>query len=204
MNTEALAAVPRVRGWPRRVAITIVALGAIAIVSFKVAQRMSDGPLTDIIPGGALRSGQLVTEPVEDWTFADGKTVELQLESPRRSRYTGLITYNDELYVPCDLGYMWGRFSGGIRHTLHAIYLLKTWHEDALLDGRVVFRLEGKRYERQAVRVTDPQLVNNLKTHLENLAREWVAPDTLGPPPTEGPRDIWFFRLDPRTTSAYR
>ena len=203
MSTEALVAVSPVRSWPRRAAIAIVVLGVIAVVAFKVAQRASDGPLTDIIPGGELRSGELVTEPVQDWSFADGETVELQLESPKRSRYTGLITHNGELYVPCDLGYMWGRFSGGIRHTLHAIYLFKTWHEDALLDGRVAFRLDGKRYERQAIRVTDPRLVKELKTHLENLAREWVAPDTLGPPPTEGPRDIWFFRLDPRTTNAY-
>lgn len=202
MNTAISATPSTSRSWPRRVALLVGVIAVIGYFGFKLAQHRSDGPLTDMIPGGELRSGTLVTEPVSDWTFAHGQTVELQLVSPLRSRYTGLVTHNNTLYVPCDLGYMWGRFDGAIRHTLHLIYRFKTWHQEAMRDGRVVFRLDGKRYQRQAVRVTDPALIAELKSVLETLASEWVAPDTLGPPPTEGPRDIWFFRLDP-TPNAY-
>lgn len=179
-------------------AIVLAVTAIIGTIVFKVVQQQSDGPLNDMIPGGALRSGALVTEPVDDWQFANGKTIELQLEAPLKSRYTGLMVHNGELYVPCDLGYMWGRFSGMSRHMLHLIYIFKRWHEDALVDGRVLFRIDDKRYARNAVLVTDPSLVTALKAQLEDMAREWVAPDTLGPPPTSGPRDIWFFRLDRR------
>ena len=81
------------------------------------------------------------------------------------------------------------------------IYIFKDWHEDAERDGRAVLRIGGKRYERQAVRVTDPELLATLRSQLEDMARAWVAPAPLGDAPTEGPRDIWFFRMDPRPSA---
>ena len=27
-----------------------------------------------------------------------------------------------------------------------------------------------------------------------------IAPETLAPPPTEGPKDVWFFRFEPRVS----
>ena len=182
----------------RTVGIGLILLLVLGIIGFNIAQRQSDGPLNDMIPGGALVSGELVTAPVEDWQFMHGKTIELQLLNPSKSRYTGAMTLNNQLYIPCDLGYVWGRLSGTTRHILHLIYVFKRWHEDALQDGRVVLRLDDKRYARQAVRVTDPATIKTLKTRLESMARDWMAPDILGPAPTSGPRDIWFFRLDPR------
>lgn len=185
------------RRWPRIALVVLLVLIAVLWIGGRTAQYLADGPW-ELIPGGELRSGELITEPVSDWSFVHGETVELQLVNPLKSRYTGLMVHEGELYVPCDLGYMWGRFSGNIRRTLHLVYLFKRWHEDAVEDGRVVFRVDGKRYARQAVRVTDPALVAALKSDLEALARKWLHPRELGPPPTEGPRDIWFFRLDPR------
>ena len=73
--------------------------------------------------------------------------------------------------------------------------------EDAVRDGRVVLRIAGKRYPRQAVRVTDPELLATLRSQLEEMAGQWVAPEPLGEAPTDGPRDIWFFRMDPRPPS---
>ncbi len=175
--------------------VVVVLIGAVM-----VAQRQSDGPLNDIMPGGELRAGPLVSEPVDDWSFAHSETIELQLVEPQTSRYTGIMVYDGELYIPCDLGFMWGRFSGNQRHILHLIFLFKHWHEDAVLDGRAVLRIAGKRYERQAVRVNDQELLVVLKAELEEMARGYVAPDILGPEPTEGPRDVWFFRMDPRVT----
>ena len=163
-----------------------------------VAQRMSDGP-TGPIPGGRLSTGTLVSEPNVDWSLATGgELIELQLVEPLGSRTTGAMLHGGQLYVPCDLGFMWGRFSGSTRWMLHVIYLFKRWHEDALRDGRVVLRIAGKRYERQAVRVTDPELLATLRSQLEKMAEQWVSPAPLGEAPTEGPKDIWFFCTDPR------
>ena len=125
-------------------------------------------------------------------------TIELELVGPGTSRYTGIMVHDGQVYIPCDLGFMWGRFTGTTRNVLHLIYLFKHWHEDALQDGRVVIRADGKRYEGQAVKVTDPSLDTALRSQLEDMAKVWVAPDTLGPAPTEPPNDIWFFRIDPR------
>lgn len=183
------------RRWPQRTAIALGALAIVGWLGFVIAQTRSDGPLTDIIPGGALRSGELVSRPVADWAFAHGETIELQLEEPTKSRWVGALTYQGELYIPCDLGYMWGRMDGQIRRVLHLIYRFKRWHNDALANSNAVLRINGKRYPIDAVLVDDPQLIAELKAELEELAREWMAPDKLGPPPTEGPRDIWFFRV---------
>ena len=98
----------------------------------------------------------------------------------------------------CDLGFIWGRFAGQRRRILHLIYLLKGWHEDALRDGRVVLRIAGKRYERQAVRITDPELLSRLRAQVKEGVEEWISPTALAPAPTEGPKDIWFFRMDAR------
>ncbi len=109
-----------------------------------VAQRMSDGP-TGPIPGGLLRTGTLVSEPDVDWSFANGQMIELQLVEPQGSRTTGVMVHEGQLYVPCDLGFMWGRFSGRTRWMLHLIYVFKRWHEDAQRDGRVVLRIAETR-----------------------------------------------------------
>lgn len=191
------------RRWPKRLAITALSLGILGWGIFSIAQSRSDGPLNDIIPGGELTTGEAVTEPVSDWAFADGKTVELQLVNPLKSRWVGLLHYNDAVYIPCDLGFMWGRFEGSQARILHLIYLFKTWHQDALADGRMVVRIDDKRYSFDSSLVTDETEINGLKAHLETLAAEWVKPDELGPPPTEGPRDIWFFKLKQRSQDIY-
>ncbi len=117
-------------------------------------------------------------DPDVDWSFASGQEIELQLVEPLGSRTTGVMVHKGQLYVPCDLGFMWRRFSGPTRWMLHLIWVFKRWHEDALRDGRVVLRIDGKRYERQAVRVTDPDLLAALRLQLEEMARERRCRDT--------------------------
>ena len=194
------------RGWFGRAAMALGVLTLLLIGAGLVAQRLSDGPLNDIIPGGPLRAGTLVSEAAIDWAAVLGDdggiaVVELQLVEPASSRWVGIMERDGQLYVPCDLGFMWGRFSGSQRRVLHLIYLFKRWHEDAQRDGRAALRMNGKRYERQAVRVTDPELLAALRLQLEEMARQMVAPDPLAEAPTEGPRDIWLFRMDPRPLS---
>lgn len=194
------------RGWLGRAAKALGVLILLLIGAGLVAQRLSDGPLNDIIPGGPLRAGTLVPEADIDWAAVLGDAggiavVEFELVEPATSRWVGVMLHDGQLYVPCDLGFMWGRFSGSQRRVLHLIYLFKRWHEDAQRDGRAALRINGKRYERQAVRVTDPELLAALRLQLEGMARQMVAPEPLAEAPTEGPRDIWFFRMDPRAAS---
>ena len=83
------------------------------------------------------------------------------------------------------------------------MYQLKRWHEHALLDGRVVLRIAGKRYERQAVRVTDAGLLATPRPIVEELAEQFFSAPLLDVP--TDPEHIWFFRLDPRPpTQAQR
>ena len=173
----------------------LVALIVLAIIGVLITQRLSDGPMGPL-QGGSFKTGEIVNEPVTDWSFADGKDLEFELVGYGTSRLTGLMVRDGDLYIPCDLGYMWGRFSGQTRLILHAIYIFKTWHEDATEDGRVILRIDGKRYPAQAVRVTDPALIRSLKAQLEDMARGYVAPNELGPAPVDEPNDIWFFRVD--------
>lgn len=178
-------------------ALILLCLAAAGLTGLRYLQWRSDGPLNGLVPGGALRSGELISDPAVAVPTV-GNIIELQLADPLRSRYVGLFELDGKLYIPCDLGFVWGRFSGTRRQVMHLVYRFKRWHHDAVRNGDVVIRSDGKRYLRHAVRVTDPVLLAALRTRIEALARDWVAPAALGPEPTSGPRDIWFFRLDPR------
>jgi len=188
------------RTWPRRLARGVSVLTILLITAGLVAQRFSDGP-TGPISGGPLKSGELVADPDIDWAFTVGQEIELQLVEPMRSRTTGVMVHEGELYVACDLGFIWARFSGQRRWILNLIYLFKRWHEDVLRDGRVVLRIDGKLYERQAVRVTDPELLGLLRRQVEVEVARWISPEPLAAAPTNGPNDIWFFRMDPRPSN---
>jgi hypothetical protein len=186
--------------WLGTATLTLIALAFGAVLALGL---FADGPI-EMVPGGPLRSGERVTDLNVDWAavLGDGVLAELQLVNPPHSRTVGLMLREGQLYVPCDLGYMWGRFSGRRRFISQALYTFKRWHEDAERDGRAVLRIKGKLYERQAVRVTDPALDAALRAQLEDMARQWMPDTALPPAPTEGPRDIWFFRLDPRSVQS--
>jgi len=181
----------------RFLGIALIALVAVP-VGIGVVARFSDGPIGPI-PGGPLNTGTLISEPEVGWSLSRGLfgEIEFQLVEPLGSRTTGVMLYEGQLYVPCDLGFVWRRAPAPPRWILSLIYRFKRWHEDVLLDGRVVLRIGGKRYERQAVRVTDTGLLTALRSEVEAEAgRVFEAP--LGELPADDPRDIWFFRLDPR------
>lgn len=192
------------RGWLGYAARGAGLLILVLIGSTFIAQRLSDGPLNAMLPGGPLRAGTLAANdaslatPLSNRGATAMEPIELQLVDPPTSRYTGIMVRDGQVYVPCDLGFMWGRFEGSQRTMLHLIYLFKHWHEDALRDGRVVVRVDGERYEGQAVRVIDPAMNAALRLQLEAMATQWLAPKPLPPAPTTGPNDIWFFRIDPR------
>lgn len=183
-----------------KVARVLLLLLLALMLAGRIAQRMSDGP-TGPIQGGALRAGPLVSEPEVDWTAVLGDvpvgSIELQLVEPLGSRITGAFVYEGQLFVPCDLGFIWRRAPDtSSRWLLRLIWMLKGWHEDVMRDGRVVVRVDGKRYERLAVRVTDPELLATFRGQVEQAAEEYFG--SLLPEEAD-PEAIWFFRMDPRT-----
>ncbi len=181
----------------RTTLLTLLFVLLAAVLIGVMALRNADGPKS-FIAGGEFTSGEWVVHAVDDWSFAHGKNVELQLMNPASSRTTGIMLHKGELYIPCDLGFMWNRFTGQTRWLLNLIYWFKDWHHAALADRRVVLRIDGKRYARQAVLVKDPQLIEELKIALEQMASEFFTDVDFSERPTKGPNDIWFFRLDPR------
>lgn len=155
------------RGVLRVIGILILALVGVAAVVGIVA-RYGDGPVGPW-PGGPLRSGSLAAEASPDWSFArELPTIELETLASGRSRTTWVLVVGDNLYVPCGLP--------GIKRWPHAL----------AQDPRVVLRLAGRRYERSAVRVTDPEVISELGAE---AARKYKA---------SGDFEVWFFRMDPR------
>ncbi len=183
----------------RWLGIALVALVAVLVavpVGTGVVARFWDGPIGPF-PGGPLRTGTLVSEPDVDWSLAQGSfgEIELQLVEPRGSRIVGGMVYEGQLFAICDLGFIARRAPGWFP----PIHRLKRWHEDALRDGRVVLRIAGKRYERQAVRVTDPELLATFRPMVEEMANQYFSSPLLDVP--TDPKEIWFFRMDPRPTT---
>ena len=137
------------------------------------AARFGDGPLGPL-PGGPM-SGERVTEPVTDWGFvAERDTVELEVNPDwPRSITTWVLADGGRAYIPAGFA------------------ARKTWPAQVAGDGRVVLRVDGKLYERQAVRVTDEGLVEELRALL-------IRKYDLDPEGNFASPATWFFRLDPR------
>jgi len=183
----------------RNIGIALIVVVVIFTTGILITQRVSDGPIGPL-QGGPFRTGTMVNDPDPDWqSILEGHESEFQFELVAwgTTRITGAMIHDGTLYVPCDLGFMWGRFHGQSRLILNTLYIFKHWHTDAEQDGRAVIRIDGKLYPGMLVRVRDEALISSLRTQLEDMARAWIAPAELEPPPTSGPRDIWFFRFDP-------
>jgi hypothetical protein len=178
------------------IGIGLLAIMLVAVIGILITQRVSDGPI-EFLQGGSFRTGELITQPVTDWSFGVDKRSEFELVGYATSRTAGYIMHDGVAYMTCDLGYIWNRLEGPQRWILHLIYLFKHWHEDALQDGRARIRIDGKIYPTTFVKVEDPALEAILRARLEDQAREYLAPAELGPPPAQGPADIWFFRMAP-------
>jgi hypothetical protein len=184
----------RIRVWLRRSALGIGALVLAGIVTLLIYQRFSDGP-TGPLTGGPFTSGAVVSAPVTDWTPLAGD-FEFELVGEKTSRTAGGVLLDDNLYITCDLGFIWSRLPDGVpRNLLHVIWWFKDWHEKALADSRVRIRKNGSIYPVTIERVTDQQLLERLKSNIEIEAGKFFGPDELGPRPVNPPNDIWFFRV---------
>jgi hypothetical protein len=154
--------------------LLFVAAGLAALTA--MFARISDGPIGPF-PGGPLVGGELVTGPDPDWTrVATVPSIEMEVyaETPL-SRTVWVLVDQGQLFVPAGFASR------------------KTWPAQAVADGRVVVRIAGYRYERQASRVTEPVRLDALRSA---LGRKY------GVTPSQGASDdTWFFRLDPRPSS---
>jgi hypothetical protein len=160
--------------WLLRIAAVLVALIALAFFG----ARFHDGPLGPI-PGGPLAAGELVAEPVADWSFAkDTGEIQLQLATQSRSRTVWFFVLNGKAYVPCSLDFPPG----------------KTWHHEAVKDGRATLRIDGQRYLVTLTKLDDSAAQGMGEAARAELKRKY------GELPS-GEHGAWLFEVTSRTAS---
>jgi hypothetical protein len=155
----------------------VVVVFVVAIAAVFAAARFHDGPL-GVIPGGPLKSGELVPQPPSDWSFAkDVPEIEMQLAYENSARTTWILVRDGTAYVPCSLDFPPG----------------KRWYKAADQNGEAILRIAGKRYPVTLKRVQD-----------EALAKE-IGKVALAKYPaaarSEGGR-VWFFQVEPRPSAG--
>ena len=143
----------------KRIATVVLCLLLIpvtAVATAAVKQRFADGP-NRVFSGGPLTSGDLHTGPEPDWSFvSDIPTIEMQLLDPPRSRRIWTAEYNGKLYV-------WSGYMGTAVGRLW-----KRWPVQAERDGRAVIRIDGKRYERQLVRIESGEVLGGISAAIRD------------------------------------
>ena len=160
----------------------VIGFVLLALLVIVFAARFGDGP-TAILPGGPLEAGELEEGPEPDWSFArDVPEMEFELVEPGRSRTIWLEVYDKKLYV----------VSGYMNSAVGKLW--KQWPAQAEKDGRAVVRIQGKRYERQLVRIHDDRPV--LEGIAAEVNRKYGAALTADMAATG---DVWFFALEPRS-----
>jgi hypothetical protein len=168
------------RAIPILVGLTAIILLGVAILF--VGARFADGPL-EIVAGGPFRTGEWHTGPEPDWTFLrDRGTVEFQLLEPARARTTFVMIHDGRIFIPS--GYM----------TTWYGKIWKHWPYQAEKDPRAVLRVDGHRYERTLVRLTDGP---DLEPVLAELSRKYGNGLEISPERIQS-GDLWLFELAPR------
>ena len=70
----------------------------------------------------------------------------------------------------------------------------KKWPAQAMKDGRAVIRIDGKRYERQLVRImSDRPVLDGIASEVNRKYGAGLTADMAAT------GDAWFFALEPRT-----
>lgn len=159
----------------------LILIPAVALGTLRYENRTADGPSV-LFPGGELVSGELYSGPEPDWSFTDSiSTIELQLNDPLSSRLIWVMESEGKVYIA----------SGYMDSLLGRLW--KHWAVQADQgDGLAVVRIDGVRYERQLVRITEGQ-------ELEGVAAKMTA--KYGSPTTRETIEsgsTWIFELAPR------
>ncbi len=166
----------------------VVLLLGLTLITLRLMYKDADGP-SRLFPGGALVSGELHTGPEPDWSFTDEVfSIELQLENPLGSRRIFVMESADKVYVP----------SGYMRSFLGRLW--KDWAFKAQEgDGLAVARIEGVRYERQLIRITEPGVIAGVARKLAQKYAGGATPDAIaGIEKSVADGDTWIFEMAPR------
>ncbi len=124
------------------------------------------------IPGGEL-SGERVTQPVTDWSFSD-EFKNIQVETALDDPYSVTLwcaTNHGQLYIAAARG------------------TESTWAQNLLDDPRARLRIDGKLYDREAVKVTDAE-------EADAVLRMFVAKYDFDMPSEEERARGMLFRMD--------
>lgn len=159
----------------------LLLIPAVAMATLSFGNRNNDGP-SIIFPGGELVSGDLYTGPEPDWSFTDQvSTVHLQLDNPLSSRLIWIEESGGKIYITSDyMGTALGR-------------LWKHWAVQAVEgDGMAVVRINGTRYERKLVRITEGPVLDGVVAKKRTKYRSDISRELIEA------GHIWVFELAPR------
>ncbi|HJO10555.1 MAG: hypothetical protein QGG67_19550 [Gammaproteobacteria bacterium] len=134
------------------IVLCLLLIPVTAIATAAVKQRFADGP-NRVFSGGPLESGELHSGPDPDWSFVNSiPTIEMQLLDPPQSRRIWITEYDSKIYV----------WSGYMSTAVGRLW--KRWPVEAERDGRAVLRINGKRYERQLVRIEAGAILDGISS----------------------------------------
>ena len=155
-----------------------------AVVTAAAKQRFADGP-NRLFSGGPLVAGELHAGAEPEWGFVkDVATIELQLLDPPRSRRIWTAEHDGKLYV-------WSGYMGTAVGRLW-----KRWPLQAERDGRAVVRIDGKRYERQLVRIRSGAELDGIAAAIRDKYPSQVTRASVEA------GDSWVFEAAPRQELA--
>jgi hypothetical protein len=167
----------------------IVLLLAATVITLKLKNQNADGPSV-LFPGGELVAGELHEGAEPDWSSTDGIfTIELQTYEPASSRRIFIMESGGKVYVP----------SGYMRSFLGKLW--KDWAFDVEAGSKLaVARINGVRYERELVRVTDPSVIVGVARKLAQKYAGGETPDAVAQvEKSVADGDTWIFEMAPRS-----
>ena len=162
------------------IALCLVLIPVAAIATAAAKQRFADGP-NRVFSGGALEAGELHTGAEPDWRFvSEISTIEMQLLDPPKARRIWTAEYDGKIYV----------WSGYMATAVGRVW--KRWPLQAERDGRAMMRIDGKRYERQLVRIKSGPILDGISAAIRNKYPSQTTRATVEAGET------WLFEAAPR------
>ncbi|MCH7673235.1 MAG: hypothetical protein IIB72_13815 [Proteobacteria bacterium] len=162
------------------IALCLLLIPVTAIATAAAKQRFADGP-NRVFSGGALESGELHTGAEPDWRFvSEIPTIEMQLLDPPQSRRIWTAEYDGKIYV----------WSGYMATAVGRLW--KRWPRQAERDGRAIMRIDGKRYERQLVRIQSGPILDGISAAIR---QKYPSQTTRA---TVEAGETWVFEAAPR------
>ena len=190
--SRALIGIRKINLWPREnnmkiVANTLIVIAYLLLIPFTAIstaaakQRFSDGP-NRVFSGGPLVAGEFYIGAEPDWSFVNSiPTIEMQLLDPPTSRRIWTVEHEGKIYV----------WSGYMGSTVGRLW--KRWPIQAERNGLAILRVNGKRYERNLIRI---QSGDELDGITEAISAKYPG-QTTRQVVEQG--DVWLFEVAART-----